>query len=283
MVSTFEKSLEHATIPDSKGFRQAPETNKPMILNGPTSRNREVQISFNFVVQDLVQWSSALAEVCNGIETDGGLMLGGNEHPGSLKAIRAYHSFKSKSTNDPYEEMNAVNSKHWFEKTPSEHSTKQHHNMQSWLRQNNIEYDPKATKIVLYDKIKLNGKATSAVEDVECGGHSAADGGTTTRNPAVRRLLWSVLVMLSKLAVVAACAAAVWYFMGWIFVIQLVLVAVVAYLAAGGGYRWFYVAFKTAPRDLNIHCRLYTRYFQAERNYQARIKWFSQAISPQYS
>ncbi|KAJ4429020.1 hypothetical protein ANN_26016 [Periplaneta americana] len=31
---------------DSEGIpNQAPETNKPMILNGPTSRNREVQIS----------------------------------------------------------------------------------------------------------------------------------------------------------------------------------------------------------------------------------------------
>ncbi|XP_069674178.1 long-chain fatty acid transport protein 4-like isoform X1 [Periplaneta americana] len=107
--------------------------------------------------------------------------------------------------------------------------------------------------------------ATSAVEDVECGGHSAADGGTTTRNPAVRRLLWSALVMLSKLAVVAACAAAVWYFMGWIFVIQLVLVAVVAYLAAGGGYRWFYVAFKTAPRDLKAVIRYIGLLLQVRR------------------
>ncbi|KAJ4432446.1 hypothetical protein ANN_21065 [Periplaneta americana] len=97
----------------------------------------------------------------------------------------AYHSFKSKSTNDPYKEMNAVNSKHWFEnkllpnipqnsiivmdnasyhsvqlnKTPTSASSKS--DMQSWLRQNNIEYDPKATKIVLYDIIKLNEHAVS--------------------------------------------------------------------------------------------------------------------------
>ncbi|KAJ4430613.1 hypothetical protein ANN_19202 [Periplaneta americana] len=91
----------------------------------------------------------------------------------------AYHSFKSKSANDPHEEMNAVNSKHSFEnkllpnipqhsiivmgnasyhsvqlnKAPTSASSKS--DMQSWLRQNNIEYDPKATKIVLYDIIKF--------------------------------------------------------------------------------------------------------------------------------
>ncbi|KAJ9588452.1 hypothetical protein L9F63_018185, partial [Diploptera punctata] len=32
----------------------------------------------------------------------------------------------------------------------------------------------------------------------------------------------------------------------------LLLVAIVAYLAAGGRYKWFYVVFKTAPRDLKF-------------------------------
>ncbi|KAJ4447127.1 hypothetical protein ANN_09128 [Periplaneta americana] len=34
-------SSEHATIRSEGIPNQAPETNKPMILNGPTSRNRE--------------------------------------------------------------------------------------------------------------------------------------------------------------------------------------------------------------------------------------------------
>ncbi|KAJ4430969.1 hypothetical protein ANN_19562 [Periplaneta americana] len=69
----------------------------------------------------------------------------------------AYHSFKSKSTNDPHEEMNALN------KAPTSASSKS--DMPSWLRQNNIEYDPKATKIVLYDIIKLKKeKMVSAIE-----------------------------------------------------------------------------------------------------------------------
>lgn len=50
-------------------------------------------------------------------------------------------------------------------------------------------------------------------------------------------------------AVVAGLGAVVAYYLGWMALVQLVLVAVVAYLAAGN-WRWFYVAAVTAPRDL---------------------------------
>ncbi|XP_073987988.1 long-chain fatty acid transport protein 4-like isoform X3 [Rhodnius prolixus] len=43
--------------------------------------------------------------------------------------------------------------------------------------------------------------------------------------------------------------------MGLTFVVQLAIVALVAFLAAGGGYRWFYVAFKTLPRDVTALVR----------------------------
>jgi hypothetical protein len=56
--------------------------------------------------------------------------------------------------------------------------------------------------------------------------------------------------MLAKVGVVVSFSALVWYFMGWMVLVQLILVAIVAYLAAGGGYRWFYVALRTLPRDL---------------------------------
>jgi hypothetical protein len=56
--------------------------------------------------------------------------------------------------------------------------------------------------------------------------------------------------MLAKVGVVVASSALVWHFLGWMVLVQLILVAIVAYLAAGGGYRWFYVALRTLPRDL---------------------------------
>jgi hypothetical protein len=56
--------------------------------------------------------------------------------------------------------------------------------------------------------------------------------------------------MSAILGVLVASSALVWYFMGWMVLIQLILVAIVAYLAAGGGYRRFYVALRTLPRDM---------------------------------
>ncbi|XP_075213342.1 long-chain fatty acid transport protein 4-like [Lycorma delicatula] len=66
----------------------------------------------------------------------------------------------------------------------------------------------------------------------------------------LRRLLSVIARTLLCLSAVGAFVGLVWYFMGWMFVIQLILVALVAYLAAGGGYRWLYVFFRTVPRDL---------------------------------
>ncbi|XP_065172047.1 long-chain fatty acid transport protein 4, partial [Atheta coriaria] len=65
----------------------------------------------------------------------------------------------------------------------------------------------------------------------------------------LRVLVRRLLVMSAVGAVVAAFGAGVWYFLGWQSVVQLVLVAIVAYLATGK-YKWFVVAIKTTPRDL---------------------------------
>lgn len=92
-------------------------------------------------------------------------------------------------------------------------------------------------------------QTATASEDVECGGHRTA-GQQSPHNSTVRRALQKAAVMVAKLGVVVASSALVWYFMGLMVLIQLILVAIVAYLAAGGGYRWFYVAIRTLPRDL---------------------------------
>lgn len=51
------------------------------------------------------------------------------------------------------------------------------------------------------------------------------------------------------LAVLVGLAGIFGYFFGWQFLIQLVIVVIVAYLAAGY-WRWLYVAAVTAPRDI---------------------------------
>lgn len=96
--------------------------------------------------------------------------------------------------------------------------------------------------------------------DVECG-NIAVDSGkispltvnATLRRTAstrpVRILLRRLAIMFAILAVLVAIGAIIWYFLGPICLIQLILVAIVAYLATGH-YKWFVVAIRTAPRDI---------------------------------
>lgn len=56
--------------------------------------------------------------------------------------------------------------------------------------------------------------------------------------------------MAALIAVLVAVGAALVLLLGWPSLVQLILVAIVAYLAASGAWRWFYVAAVTSPRDL---------------------------------
>ncbi|XP_034934364.1 long-chain fatty acid transport protein 4-like isoform X2 [Chelonus insularis] len=55
--------------------------------------------------------------------------------------------------------------------------------------------------------------------------------------------------------VLGALVALVWIYMGPIFVLQLALVVITAYFVSGGRLRWFYIAARTAPRDLKALTR----------------------------
>lgn len=55
--------------------------------------------------------------------------------------------------------------------------------------------------------------------------------------------------MFLILGIIGATSGIIGYFMGWKFVVQLLLVAGIAYLVSGRRYRWFYVAIFTAKRD----------------------------------
>ncbi|XP_063241547.1 long-chain fatty acid transport protein 4 isoform X2 [Bacillus rossius redtenbacheri] len=88
------------------------------------------------------------------------------------------------------------------------------------------------------------------------GGAEAGEGGMATCHPggrrcaaAARKVLRRLTVAMLLAALVGGLGALVWHFMGWMFLLQLVLVALVAYVAASGSYRWFYVALRTLPRD----------------------------------
>lgn len=102
-------------------------------------------------------------------------------------------------------------------------------------------------------------ETVSSVLDNELEGAVANSNSTVSPGPVPRgrgrlrtvaRLLRNLLIAMLFLALVAALLALVWIFMGPMFVLQLGLVALVAYFVAGGRFRWIYVVLRTAPRDI---------------------------------
>lgn len=66
---------------------------------------------------------------------------------------------------------------------------------------------------------------------------------------AVGRLLRRLALIMFVISSLVACLALLSIYAGPIFLVQLLVVILVAYLVAGGRFRWFYIALKTAPRD----------------------------------
>ncbi|CAH1133152.1 unnamed protein product [Ceutorhynchus assimilis] len=101
------------------------------------------------------------------------------------------------------------------------------------------------------DEIKLNGnndKIPRASTDVETGTTTKGKS-TSNESRSVRVWFRRLFVMVTVLAIIGGFGAVLWYFFGWQFLVQLAIVALVAYLAVGH-WKWFYVAAVTAPRDL---------------------------------
>ncbi|XP_058799157.1 long-chain fatty acid transport protein 4 [Phymastichus coffea] len=94
--------------------------------------------------------------------------------------------------------------------------------------------------------------ATSAVAE-----SASAPGGSCRgrRWASVARLLRRLLVAMILITGLLAALAALWLYMGPTFILQLCIVAVVAYFVAGGRLKWVIVALKTAPRDLKAILR----------------------------
>lgn len=59
--------------------------------------------------------------------------------------------------------------------------------------------------------------------------------------------IFKAILILGLLFLICGC---VWYTMGIISLLQVIAIAFVAYLLAGGGYRFLYIVYKTGPRDI---------------------------------
>lgn len=72
---------------------------------------------------------------------------------------------------------------------------------------------------------------------------------STSRWKTIGRFLRRIILVMLLLVAVIGVLATIVIYMGSIYLVQLLIVISVAYFVAGGRMRWFYVAFKTIPRD----------------------------------
>ncbi|KAG5896525.1 hypothetical protein JTB14_020498 [Gonioctena quinquepunctata] len=93
------------------------------------------------------------------------------------------------------------------------------------------------------------GKQTGEVNDLPGKRKNVTTSRRIPKARPVRVLIRHLVVMAVVLAALVGCGAIVGYYLGWIFLVQLAIVALVAYLAAGK-WRWCYVALRTLPRDI---------------------------------
>ncbi|KAI5737206.1 hypothetical protein M8J76_011070 [Diaphorina citri] len=84
------------------------------------------------------------------------------------------------------------------------------------------------------------------------------------KKSVIRKLLKFGLKVFLVLSLLLLFSAMIWLSFGWMFLVQLALVAFVAYLVAGGGYQFLILLFRTAPRDL-MALQRYLRFLWAAR------------------
>ncbi|XP_027840257.2 long-chain fatty acid transport protein 4-like [Aphis gossypii] len=73
----------------------------------------------------------------------------------------------------------------------------------------------------------------------------------------------AVKVIVAAAAFTVTCAF-VWYTMGLPFLLQVVAVAIIAFVASGG-YKFIYLVYRTAPRDIRALCRFYYFLYTAKK------------------
>jgi len=95
-----------------------------------------------------------------------------------------------------------------------------------------------------------NARATSTSVNTELERSVERDFTRRSRLRAIGHILRRLLLIMLLLATIAAVLALIVIYMGPIYLIQLCVVISVAYFVAGGRMKWFYIVFKTVPRDL---------------------------------
>lgn len=95
------------------------------------------------------------------------------------------------------------------------------------------------------------GSAVVRVTEVDGDGeHTGATGvGGGGGVSVARRALCATVKFVVIVAAFTVTCAFVWYTMGLPFLLQVIVVAFIAFVASGG-YKFIYLVYRTAPRDL---------------------------------
>ncbi|XP_015175015.1 PREDICTED: long-chain fatty acid transport protein 4-like isoform X2 [Polistes dominula] len=118
------------------------------------------------------------------------------------------------------------------------------------------EEEEKQAELVDVVTLSSNKKDTLEEDDKttrgECRTATAAAASTTTttnRCQRIKRFLRQLILVMLLITFVAALLAFLTLYIGHMFLLQLFVVVIVAYFVAGGRLKWFYVFFRTIPRD----------------------------------
>ncbi|XKL61134.1 hypothetical protein PGB90_008191 [Kerria lacca] len=117
-----------------------------------------------------------------------------------------------------------------------------------------------------------NGNCTQITQpgDLESGQTNSVPNSLFCRRNflCLKRILNVAFKVIFILSLVSLFCGCIWYMMGFIFLVQLILVALVAYLFAGGGYKFLYVVYKTIWRDVFALSK-YLAFLWSVRSYSA--------------
>ncbi|KAI4486758.1 hypothetical protein M0804_006128 [Polistes exclamans] len=122
----------------------------------------------------------------------------------------------------------------------------------------------------LVDVVTLPSNTQDTTEDTR-GGCRTATASTTNRCQRIGRFIRQLMLIMLLITFIAASLAFLTLYIGHMFLLQLLVVVIVAYFVAGGRLKWFYVALRTLPRDLKAF-QVYIKLLWLFRGYEKNNK-----------
>lgn len=91
---------------------------------------------------------------------------------------------------------------------------------------------------------------------ISSGGANGVHGGepqcgpVSAKKPGRAAVCFRYVAVTVIIAFLAAAVAVLWYYMGWSYGLPALIVAVLGIVVSRVGWRWFYIAAVTTPRDV---------------------------------